>query len=146
MRKKKPITDDQARIYLQLINEGSKLIRIFFYCATIVLIFKYVHGIAEVWADKLTMADIGIDIQADISSNIPDQLKELIIPPLSWIPGVLGAIFGWAGIIFGIRERDLRKTVVESMHQYQQKWEEMQDPERSTSRLTQRGDTRKEDH
>ncbi len=61
------------------------------------------------------------------------------------LAALLGGIFGTGGIIYGRRQAQLRRDVIERMHPYQVEYETRLDQQRSSSGLTVRGDTRKED-
>ena len=59
--------------------------------------------------------------------------------------GVLGAIFGGGGILYGNKQNKLRKNTVENLQRRIQSLETQLDPNRSTSGLTGRGETHSED-
>ena len=68
----------------------------------------------------------------------------------SWImserlASVLGLIFGAGGMLYGRRQARLRKDTVEKMHQFQVKYEESVNVNRTSSGLTCRGDTHEDD-
>ena len=54
-------------------------------------------------------------------------------------------LFGAGGVLYGRRERKLRKETIERLHPFQRRYEESIDQGRTSSLLTRRGDTRKED-
>lgn len=64
--------------------------------------------------------------------------------PEWWMIG-LACLFGVGGILYGRYQRRLRGDTIERMHDFQKKWETSIDPNRSSSNLTARGDTRPED-
>jgi len=59
--------------------------------------------------------------------------------------GVLGAIFGGGGVLYGRNQNKLRKDTVEQLQARIRQLETQMDPNRSTSGLTERGDTHLED-
>ncbi|MDO8304072.1 MAG: hypothetical protein Q7T18_12620, partial [Sedimentisphaerales bacterium] len=59
--------------------------------------------------------------------------------------GFGGVFFGVCGIIYGDVERILRKKTIERLEDRIKKFELEKDPNRSTSMLTTRGETRPED-
>jgi hypothetical protein len=58
----------------------------------------------------------------------------------------LAIIFGGGGTIYGLAERRTRKRNTEQFEGRIRKYEEMHDPNRSSSNLTRRGDTRPADN
>lgn len=94
----------------------------------IVLISRYAYLTVESLAGQNTLADIGINFLSDIKVSVG----------LAW-----GACAG--GIIYGERQRKLRKNTVERLQGRIRDLETEIDPDRSTSNLTHRGDTRPED-
>lgn len=61
------------------------------------------------------------------------------------LAGTLGLIFGAGGIVYGRQQARLRRDVIERMHPYQVEHEKSKDPDRSSSGLTERGETQLED-
>ncbi|NOS88138.1 MAG: hypothetical protein HOP34_06275 [Methylococcaceae bacterium] len=59
--------------------------------------------------------------------------------------GVLGAIFGGGGIVYGHQQNKSRKNTVERLQKRIQDLEKQLDPNCSTSGLTSRGETHPED-
>ena len=57
----------------------------------------------------------------------------------------LGWFIGLVGVLYGLKQRSLRKDVVERLSGRIKELERKQDSRRSSSRLTERGDTRPED-
>ena len=82
----------------------------------------------EVLAGKNTLADIGIGFLTDINVSVA----------ISW---ALAA----GGVLYGYGQRRLRKNGVEHLAKRNQRLELIIDPERTSSNLTERGDTRPED-
>jgi len=112
----------------------------------------YIVGeVAEDWSGKDTTANINViaDLQASAALNTKNnhatEQTKIIVPFYSWLPGLLGLIFGIAGISYGRAESRARRDIIERMHPYQEAWEKEHDPKRTTSKLTKRGDTRPED-
>lgn len=82
-------------------------------------------------AGTITIADLNASLKFETLS--------------SWTCPLL-IVFGVGGIFYGRRQAKLRKDTVERLHPYQEKYEKSIDPNRSSSRLTPRGETRPEDH
>lgn len=82
------------------------------------------YRIAIVWAGDHTVADIGIRVFSDIrfSATLP------------WA-------FGAGGVLYGLRQKHLRKNAVERLARRARDLEQRLDSQRSTSGLTPRGDT-----
>lgn len=62
----------------------------------------------------------------------------------SWTSPLL-IVFGIGGIIYGRCQARLRRDTVQRLHPYQEKYEQLVDSTRTSSRLTSRGETRPED-
>jgi len=89
------------------------------------------------FAGKISIADLGF--RGELNVPAIDELVELLKSCVT--VGVLGLVVGVGGILFGRRERRLRQNVIADLSPYQQKLESMLDPQRSSSRLTPRGET-----
>ena len=94
----------------------------------IVLIARYGYLSIESLAGQNTLADIGINFLSNIKVSVA-------------LAGAAGA----GGLIYGERQRKLRKNTVERLQGRIRELETKIDPNRSTSDLTHRGDTRPED-
>jgi hypothetical protein len=79
-------------------------------------------------AGQHTFADIGIRVLADV------HVSEAV----AWI-------FGGSGVAYGWRQRKLRRDTVERLANRNIELEKRLDPNRASSQLTPRGDTRPED-
>lgn len=96
--------------------------------AAIVFIIRYAYLAIVALAGKQTDADIGVNFLADINVAVA----------LAWSVAA-------AGTVYGLRQNKLRKDTVERLQQRIQSLEQQVDPKRTSSRLTQRGETRPED-
>jgi hypothetical protein len=94
----------------------------------VALLGYYAMRAVEALAGKSTNADIGISFFGTVEVSVT----------VAWI-------FGIGGIIYGARQRHLRKNTVERLAERNRTLELQIDPKRSTSGLTLRGDTRPED-
>ena len=94
----------------------------------IVLIVRYGYLSIVSLAGQNTLADIGINFLSNINVSIA----------VAWTAGV-------GGLAYGARQKKLRKNTVERLQGRIQELETEIDPNRSTSNLTHRGDTRPED-
>jgi hypothetical protein len=79
-------------------------------------------------AGKTTVAEIGLNFLGDLRIN-----------------NALGALFGAGGLAWGTVERTLRKRTVKRLSSRIKDLETAIDPNRSSSKLTDKGGTRKED-
>jgi len=93
-----------------------------------VLIARYGYLAVESLAGKTTAADIGLSLLADI------KVSTLV----AWS-------LGGGGILYGLKQRKLRKDTIERLSSRIQELERQLDSRRTSSRLTERGDTREED-
>lgn len=75
-----------------------------------------------------TIAEIGIEFASSFKVNT-----------------AVSYVFGLSGVLYGLFERDLRKRTIERMSKRTTELELSIDPNRSSSNLTPRGNTRPED-
>jgi len=94
----------------------------------IVLIVRYAYLGIEALAGKSTLADIGVNFLTDINISVA----------LAWAAGL-------GGMVYGIKQRELRKDTIERLVGRIHELEGEVDPNRTSSNLTKRGDTRPED-
>ncbi len=87
-----------------------------------------VYLTATVLAGKTTMADVGVRVLGRIE-----------------VSEALACLFGAGGVGYGLAERKLRQSKVKHLHPRIKELESTRDPGRSTSALTQTGDTNPED-
>lgn len=79
-------------------------------------------------------------------ANLSASLKvETIFETITTWTWPLLIVFGAGGIAYGRREAKLKKDAIERLHPYQEKYEKLVDPNRTSSRLTSRGETHPED-
>lgn len=93
-----------------------------------VLISYFAYRTVGVLAGETTSASIGISVLADVR----------ISEALAWI-------FGGSAMIYGWRQRKLRKDTTERLSKRSNDLEKRLDPKRSSSSLTPRGDTNPRD-
>lgn len=93
-----------------------------------VICMYWIYRSVEAVAGQTTAADIGIRFLSDIR----------VSESLAWL-------FGGGGILFGWRQRSLRRDVIERLSPRQQELEKGIDPHRTSSKLTARGETNPED-
>jgi hypothetical protein len=96
--------------------------------SAIVILGWFAYKSVEVLAGKTTLADIGVNVLANVNISVA----------IAWTASFLGTGYG-------IRQRKLRKDTVERLQQRIQFLEGAIDPKRTSSTLTPRGDTRPED-
>lgn len=94
-------------------------------------------------AGKETLANF--DLGARLETKSETVTSSTIGLTNSTSLAILGLIFGFGGILYGRQQARLRKDTVERLHQYQLKYEQTIDPNRTSSTLTVRGETRPED-
>lgn len=86
----------------------------------------------EVLAGRTTLANIGITVGWDLLGQLP-------------VSHFLWGAFGIGGILFGVLQNQMRASTIEKLHKQIQEYELLLDPGRSTSALTPRGQTPKEE-
>lgn len=94
----------------------------------LVIIFRYGYLAMVALAGKTTLADIGINFlgKAQVSNVI------------AWL-------FGGGGAVYGVSQRNLRHSTTETLQNRIKALEAREDPKRSSSHLTPRGESRPED-
>lgn len=95
---------------------------------SIVLLAWFAYLSVKALAGQTTLADIGIDFLGKVEISVA----------LAWAVGAGGTAYGWS-------QRKLRKDTVERLQERIEELEVTIDDQRSSSRLTKRGDTRPED-
>lgn len=115
--KQSRIAENVTQVFLHLIRWGG-----------IVLVVRYMY----LAIDSLSGKDTNTDILINFLSNIT------ISNWLAWLVGILG-------VLYGLRQKKLRKDTTERLQDRNISFEVQVDPERTTSTLTARGDTRPED-
>lgn len=96
--------------------------------AALVIIARYGYLSIEALA--------GYETKADLALNVLGQLNFSIT--LAWAAAI-------GGLMYGFRQKKLRRDTIERLQDRIKKYESMEDPNRSSSHLTKRGETRKED-
>lgn len=94
----------------------------------LVLISRYIYYSIDSLAGKTTLADVGISFLGNLEVSIT----------IAWV-------FGFCGIAYGVWQRKLRRDTVEVLQTRNIELERRIDPGRTSSSLTERGDTREED-
>lgn len=97
-------------------------------CGTGVWIVHYIYLMIESLSGKTTLADIGVSFLGELNISIA----------IAWM-----SFFG--AVIYGLRQKKLRKDTVERLQTRITELEKGFDEKRSSSNLTKRGDTRPED-
>lgn len=93
------------------------------------------------FAGVTTWTNIDLNATAQIDIEQMQATRTAVPALLKWI--VFSALFfGIGGVVYGHRQAKLRKDTVEHFSRLQIQWEKDIDPNRSTSGLTVRGETR----
>ena len=132
MAKNKDRMSDGATVQIHRIHAISDLIG---KTLSNLIKFGFIGWVAFLYA-PVFMAMAGQDTKADFSLSLMANEHFVIL---------LGVVFGAGGIVYGRRQAKLRRDVIERLHPYQLEHEKAQDPDRSSSLLSVRGDTAKED-
>lgn len=101
--------------------------------------FKWGAAVFGFWCVRdAWVLTAGTTTIADLSASLKfETLSEWTWPAL--------VAFGLGGIAYGRRQAKLRRDAVERLHPYKERHEKSIDPNRASSRLTARGETRPED-
>ena len=110
------------------IDRTAVVVEAGFRYGALVAIFYFLYASVASLAGQVTLADIGLRIIGDV------RISETI----AWL-------FGGGGVGYGLRERKLRRDTIERLTPRVRKYEEMLDPQRSSTGLPSRGTTRPED-
>ncbi len=96
---------------------------------------------------KDTSADITVKAEGNFSLNNKKNTEKRIekTTDIKAATVTLALLFGLGGILYGRKQAKLRKDLIERYHPIMQEAERAKDVNRSTSKLTMRGDTRPED-
>lgn len=139
----------RSRAELEVDNERLRISRLADIIVPIINnTIKWGALIALFYFSHLSIADIaGKDTNTDIKINVLQNLFNLNFFSQSHIVVALVAIIIiLCGIIYGQRQRNLRMTTIERLQARINTLEKNADPNRSSSMLTTKGDTRPEDH
>ena len=123
-----------AAVEISRINRSDHVLRDIIKYGCFVMIAMFVWLSVKELAGKITIADLKLAATMATNTGSPE-----------WKVVIGAIVFGVGGIMFGRRERRLRKDTVERLHPYQLMWEKEHDPKRTSSLITKRGDTRPED-
>ena len=94
----------------------------------VVLIFRYIYLSIEALSGKTTMAAIGVNFLGNLT-----------------VSQSLAYILGGGGLLYGLGERRLRKRLVKRIGGRTRQLEAAIDPRRTSSNLTERGETNPRD-
>ncbi len=119
-------------------NSISKILSALIKWGAIAFVSTIIRDCISFLAGKVTFADIKVG--ADLFTI---ECKWAIA--LGLVLGLLGLFVGASGFIFGSLQLKIKKGVIESKDERITSLEARLDPKRSSSGLTPRGDTRKED-
>jgi hypothetical protein len=97
---------------------------------------------------KITEADIKLKAEGNLTLNHTEPEEKKLITSentlCTWVV-TFALFFGWGGIFYGRKQSRLRKDAIENMYPEKLRLEEELDPNRTSSELTSRGDTKPED-
>ena len=126
-------------------NNITKVIRDLIKYGCLLGISYFAYSSIDSLSGATTQANI--NIKAEGSVNLGTGEKDISIGLPEWYKGTLflALIFGVGGIAYGRIQAKLRKDVIQRYHPTMQEAERRVDNMRSSSELTERGDTRPED-
>ena len=114
----------RSRIAEGVIQVSNNLIKY----GALVWIFHEIYLMIESLSGKTTLADIGVSFLGNLKISVA----------VAWVSCIVG-------IIYGLKQKKLRKDTVERLQTRITELERELDVKRSSSNLTKRGDTRPED-
>jgi hypothetical protein len=106
--------------------------------ARVVLPWYFIYRTAAAFAGRTSTIDASGAVRVE-SDSISKALERIFTEGSLF---VLFAIIGVAGLAFGYNQLRLRQRVIEHLSPYQQKYEALKDPKRSSSQLSPKGETR----
>lgn len=121
----------------------TKVVRDLIKYGAVVWIVYFVYASIDSLSGKTTLANIDLKAKGELSS--PTEVESEDAWRYCWPVLPLAGLFGIGGILYGRRQAKLRHDVIEREHQRTLELEAKLDPERTSSELTSRGDTRPED-
>lgn len=124
-------------------NNITKVVRDLIMYGSFVSIGYFTYMSIDSLSGKITQADISVKAGGSVSIDTDDT--ETGLP--AWYKGtlLLAFFFGAGGIAYGRGQAKLRKDVIQRYHPTMQEAERNIDDKRSSSDLTERGNTRPED-
>lgn len=117
-----------AVIKTKLIDATGSVLKTAIFWGSIVGIAYFANGMVMALAGKSTVADIGISFLGHVE-----------------ISAMFSYAVGISGAAYGLGQRKLRRDTVERLQNRIKQLELQLDPGRTSSKLTSRGETRKED-
>ena len=136
-KKRKDLSKNPTRGEIQryAIDAENKSKRIISIVSTLIIwsvigyVFYRITSCVEVLAGKQTFADINIDAGLKVS---------IITKVIPWFVGI-------SGVTYGLVQRSLKKRNIMKNHDHIEKLEKKINEKRKSSRLTSKGETRRED-
>lgn len=138
----------------------TKVLQSLFKWSSVLGIAYYAHIVFLAWAGKTTVANIRLDAHAyasldtaasgDIWPAVEAVAKSMCATAgdyasLAFWVAVISLLAGVMGLVYGKAQKRLRNNAIAKLSPYQQKYEKLIDPQRSSSSLTMTGETRLED-
>lgn len=111
------VADGVTSVLVNLIRWGA-----------VVLIFRYGYLTISALGGQVTLASIGISFLGNLT-----------------VSQSLAYIFGAGGVIYGLGERQLRKRTIKRLGPKREALEASIDPKRTSSKLTEKGETNPDD-
>lgn len=128
-KKKRAVAPQQSiKVRLRWIDTTGKIANTAIAWGGAVMITYWGFRSIEVLSGHSTFADIGVRVLANVS----------ISKAVAWL-------FGCSGVVYGIKQRRLRRDTIENLQARIKLLEKTIDSKRTTSGLTVRGETREED-
>ena len=124
-----PQLDPKLESWVIVVLKGYPVLEKLIFWGAIVAIVYFLSPFLMALAGEKTSADFQVELLWG---------KRLIHWPLS-------ILIGGSGLIYGLRQRSLRRKTIELLEEQSRKFEESVDPGRTSSGLTKKGDTSPKD-
>jgi hypothetical protein len=120
-------TEASNQLRFAIVDRVARIIEVAIRCGCLAFIVYEVASSISILAGKHTIADVGIKFLANVR----------VSEALAWI-------FGGSGVVYGMRQRDLRRKDTQQIGARLRKYEEQKDSLRSSSKLESQGDYRED--
>ena len=123
----RPLSEGVIRLQVKL-DAAARVLDSLFQWGSLLGCMYFLKDVLQAYAGQTSLADISFSLLVNEHAGV-----------------MLSLVFGGGGIAYGLKQRNLRKATVARLHRYQELYERSLDPGRTSSGLTERGDTQEID-